>query len=163
MDACDWGTSTGKRLLEFLAAPPTPAPLALILTPVRIPICLWYCGDQPCRHLEHFSDDGNHGFRSWFVCRVVSSGYIDFYPPGSPVLPPSTASTPALRSSWTSRKKLPLVGKRTVSPLSLSNPTLTLATSMGYRGNSTSDMCKCTLPSFFLSLLAHPDIRKGLP
>ena len=82
------------------------------------------------------------------------------------VFPPKLShSSPfrhVFRSSWTSRAKLPLVRKMFQSLPSPPSPTSTLGTRIRYRGNSDSGMCKCASFSF-LSLVAHPDTRKGLP
>jgi len=113
-----------------------------------------------------FPDDGSQLFRlciSHSPCSVYRvyeflTGWC--FPLSSPALLRSTTFTPVLRSSWTSRTKLPLAWKMILAPPS--SPTSTLGIGIRYSGNSNSDMCKCA-PSSFLSLLAHSDTRKGLP
>lgn len=119
------------------------------------------CEDQFFYHLlRRFPDDGNHRFWSRIVLRGDASWKYNFpanqlhSPLCSPALPPSTVSTPVLRSLWTSRIRVSLVGMS--SPSSPSSPTSTLGTRTRYRGNSANDMCRCALSPFFsIPLLAY--------
>ena len=85
------------------------------------------------------------------------------FPLGSPALPSSTTFTPVLHSSWTSRAEQPLMGKRIPRPSSPSSPTSTLGIRIRYRGDSSSDMCKCALSSLLqppLIMTLGKDCRK---